>query len=668
MSRTLRVVVVLFALVVGTLPAVAAEKRHFAGSAKGSALEAAGQLVGVVKTTDGSQPGRVLISLSGPSGTSLVIADDAGRFEFRSLIPGRYLLRTHFTSTAGSRHVVEIKAESIAFESVVIPAAQASSNTMQLAGFGISPAEDLMLSPSANGVAQPGPQSSDGMDDVVTDDPKALAPHDHSVKAWRLRHARRSVLKDRGFVPVASNDTDGVDRETDLTGLDRIVMDPLGDGVFDPETDFMVGAPVSGEVQLLTRSTMMGVGQLWSPDSLSGQVASVSFTPKRDADWAVRGAFEMAAGRTPSWVVSGWYVANPHDDHDVQLAMSYSKQAYTKAGDFLPEISTLTSVGNPSREVGSIDALDSWSVSPGVTLDYGATFARYGYLKDGTLLSPRAAVSITPFQRTRVRVAASQTMTAPGAEQFLPPIEGVWLPPERTFTSLSGFDDLQAERSVHFEVGLEQRVGAATVLGVRRFNQNVNDQLITMFENGSHVPVGTLPAPGGHYYLASVSGMTTNGWGVSFSHDVEGRVRGKVDYSLVRAEWLPSPSLVGTMASGLSPTTVGVLRAGFDRFHDVTTTVETNIPETATRVVARCRVNNAFAHAYENMVTAGLDARFDIRVMQALPFSPIEGSSWELLIAVRSMFYEQVDGGSVYDELLVIDSPRQFVGGLVVHF
>ena len=111
-----------------------------------------------------------------------------------------------------------------------------------------------------------------------------------------------------------------------------------------------------------------------------------------------------------------------------------------------------------------------------------------------------------------------------------------------------------------------------------------------------------------------------------------------------------------------------MFRNGFERFHDVTATVEATIPETATRVTARCRVNTAYATASESAVTSGLDARYDIRVMQMLPFSPIDGSTWELLVAVRSLFHEQVAGGSVYDELLVVSPPQQVVGGLVVHF
>ena len=53
---------------------------------------------------------------------------------------------------------------------------------------------------------------------------------------------------------------------------------------------------------------------------------------------------------------------------------------------------------------------------------------------------------------------------------------------------------------------------------------------------------------------------------------------------------------------------------------------------------------------------------------QTLPFSPIDGSTWELLVAIRSLFHDEAFGTSAYDELLVVDPPQQFVGGLVVHF
>ena len=148
------------------------------------------------------------------------------------------------------------------------------------------------------------------------------------------------------------------------------------------------------------------------------------------------------------------------------------------------------------------------------------------------------------------------------------------------------------------------------------------------------------------------------------SHTLAGRVRGVVDYSLMHAEWAP------WAVSGLSPQTVGVFRTGTERFHNVTTSVETEIPETATEVFVLYRVSTAFSvkdRATES-VTPGLDGRFALRVKQALPFSPFEGSEWGVLVDIRSLFREPVVGASVYDELLVANPPKQVVGGLVVHF
>ena len=100
----------------------------------------------------------------------------------------------------------------------------------------------------------------------------------------------------------------------------------------------------------------------------------------------------------------------------------------------------------------------------------------------------------------------------------------------------------------------------------------------------------------------------------------------------------------------------------------MTTSVKAEIPETATRVFVLYRVNTAFARAEAESLRSGLAGRFALRVKQTLPFTPFEGSDWEVLIDVRSLFREQVAGASAYDELLVVNPPKQFVGGLVVHF
>ena len=55
-------------------------------------------------------------------------------------------------------------------------------------------------------------------------------------------------------------------------------------------------------------------------------------------------------------------------------------------------------------------------------------------------------------------------------------------------------------------------------------------------------------------------------------------------------------------------------------------------------------------------------------MQQTLPFAPFGDSDWEVLVDVRNLLREQTAGASVYDDLLVVNPPKQFVGGLVVHF
>ena len=373
----------------------------------------------------------------------------------------------------------------------------------------------------------------------------------------------------------------------------------------------------------------------------------------------------MMTGDAGSWVLSGTYDAEPAETHALAVGLSYSRQhvhnlAYQES--LTPSTALLEDAETPdfSREVGAVSVQGTWEASPRVTLDYGTNLARYGYLPNDGLVSPNAVVTVEPLNRTRVRVTVAQNMLAPGAEEFLPPADGVWLPPERTFALLSRTDSLRTERSQHFEVAVERDLGRASTVGVRRFYQDVDDQMVALFGVRPQIPVSSAD----HYYLTSASGVNTEGWGLLFSHAFAGRVRGTVDYSSTHATWAP------WTASGLSPQTVGVFRTGAEQVHDVTTSIETEIPETSTVVFVLYRLNSAFSvvDSATAALTSGLDGRFALRVRQTLPFSPVEGSDWEVLVDIRSLFREQVLGASVYDELLVASPPKQFVGGLVVHF
>ena len=629
-----------------------------------------GQVSGVVTDSTGAPLEATLISASGPGGTAVTVCDAAGRFKFRGLSPGTYLLRAHRSGFATShRHVVEVKPGHSTLRAMSLRRIPAGGDVLQptlAAGFGLGlgTADEggQFREGALRGIGQPDvagalalelsrPDDSEIETDSGEEDASLLVPHDHTEKAWRLRRARRSVLKDR-----TAGVLDLVDVDEQDSSASPLTASGARDSGLSSAGDPLGPLPVSGQFHLLTRATIDSPAELWSTDVLPGQIAYVSLgAPVGQVGWGVRGA--VTGGDSGSWVLGGSYMTRPSETHAIELGMSYSKQHHSAGNRDLTPRATGLSDADRSRKAGSIRADGTWAPAPRLTFGYGASLARYGYLEDGRLFSPHGQVTVEPVDRTRVRVVVSRNMLAPGAEEFLPPTSGTWLPPERTFAALSPADPLQVERARHLEFALEREVGGTSVVGVRRYYQDVSNQMITMF---GVRPVDTQSA--NHYYLTSASGVQAAGWGVSFSHEVAGRVHSAVDYSITRAQWAP------WTAAGLSPQTVGIFRTGTEQSHDVTTSIETEIPETATRVFVLCRVNTAFSRAEAESLASGLDTRFALQVKQELPFRPFGDSDWEVLVDVRSLFREQVIGASTYDELLVVSPPKQFVGGLVVHF
>jgi hypothetical protein len=98
-------------------------------------------------------------------------------------------------------------------------------------------------------------------------------------------------------------------------------------------------------------------------------------------------------------------------------------------------------------------------------------------------LSPRAGVTVKPWEKDSLALHASVSHreSAPGAEEFIPPALGMWLPPERTFSPVSRRGTFTPERIDHVEVGAERRMPGAVLVGVRAFRQRGEDQIVTIF-------------------------------------------------------------------------------------------------------------------------------------------------------------------------------------------
>ena len=502
----------------------------------------------------------------------------------------------------------------------------------------------------AAGFELPGSTLADQPDPAATSEDGA--DHPHTETAWRLRHIKRSVLKDSSS-PVA-----GTDDAEDTDFRQGSMLWRAMDSAASVATSLFAETPLSGEVNLLTTGAF-APGDLFSGETLPRGVAYMAIgAPTPAGDWSVRAA--MSEGDLSSWNVAGAFVSHADATHALNVGLSYSRQEYLGGS---PSASALAAVTGNSRNVGEIYGFDRWTVAPRLTVDYGSRYARYDYLERGDLLSPRAAVSVEPVENTRIVTSVAQRMIAPGAEEFLlPSTQGPWLPPERTFSPLRPSTDpsnMRVERARTLGFALEHEFKDASVVSVQRFFQSVDDQLVTLF--GLNLPGG--PDAAAHYFVASAGGVDADGWSFRLSNTSNPRFKGAIDYSITHTQWQGL-----TDVDRPRPTTRGAAwRPASEDLHDITTSVETAIPETATRLVVIYKVNTGYARVDQTQPGPGLDARFDVQLNQALPLA-FAGTRWEVLVGVRNLFRDPTDPASVYDELLVVRPPKRVVGGFLVRF
>lgn len=577
-----------------------------------------GELRGIVQDDRGASLAGAVVSALG-STTAFAVSDREGRFVFRSLPYGPYLLRAHLQGYVPPRaRIVQVNG--------------ARSNwTLALAhvdGNGVP----AILAAGVGGAADGAPPES------LTED------HDHDEVAWRLRHLKRSVLKSERGGPM---DTENPFLDDPLTNLARAVGSPVR-----LASSLFADLPINGQINLLTTTSFDRPQDLFSINAGTPQgVAYVSLVaPSADGEWTIRGT--LTQGDVSSWIVAGSYARRLGTSHRYEAGLSYSTQRYLGGN-----AEALKAVRDGARNVGSMYAFDDWSVGSRVHVGYGAKFASYDYLtEDRGLFSPRASISVRPFgdDPLRIHAAISHREVAPGAEEFIPPAAGLWLPPERTFSAV-GRTGFLPERLDHFEVGAEREWTGHIILGMRAFRQSIEDQIVTLFGAATGIDA-TL----GHYVVGSAGDVEAYGWGASISRDLGDRLRTAVDYTQTnahRSELSPSEHRLTRVAPA-------VLRDS-ETIRMVTASAQGIVPVTLTRVLIMYRVSDAFA---DTVTKPSPGVRFDLQVNQALPFLNFASAQWEMLVAVRNMFREDLFDGSIYDELLVVRPPKRVLGGVTVRF
>jgi hypothetical protein len=581
-------------------------------------------VVNGVVLDDGGRPLAGAVVSAFGSTSVFAVSDPEGRFCFRNVPYGPYVVRAHLQGYVPPRaRLVQVNQASLTVSAIA-------------------------LSRSGDGEEVPVLAAGVGAGDVPAETPgEGDSNHDHGEVAWRLRHLKRSVLKD------AVNLIDG-------PGGGDFLGDSLGRAIGTPAklASIFADVPWNGHLDLLTSTSFdrpqdLLSMQTWPPRG----VAFVSLeAPTSNGHWTMKGAVNQGQGDLSSWILAASFQRAPAA-HRYEAGLSYGTQSYLGGKVTGTRSTTL----DASRNVGAVYAYDDWTITPRLAVNFGGKYARYDYLTEQGLFSPRASVTVTPVAADdtfKIRAAVSHRAVAPGAEEFIPPSSGLWLPPERTFSAVTSRRGFRPERLDHTELAAEREWSGEFVTGVRIFRQRVDDQLVTIF--GSMLP-GASAGGVTHYYVSTAGDFDARGWSVSVSRRMADWLRASVDYTHVDSTWIQgSPD-----ARALSRLAIAVQQHERERFHDVTTTVDSTLPVIDTHVFVMYKVNSRFD---AGQTASGGGARFDVQLTQALPFLNFARAELEMLVAVRNMFHEELLDTSVYDEALAIRPPKRIVGGVTVRF
>ena len=592
-----------------------------------------GSIQGVVSDERGGPLAGALVSALGGVTSAMATTDARGRFVIQPLAAGDYVLRVHLAGfVSGRREGVRVGPATVEVAKIQMHRLTRHGRARRWPpGRSSPPASSL-----------PPGENPDGGGRQPYRDRVAAAPHQaQRAQAGRRRRVDRRCrarIRRRAGARRAARRSSAAPSTTPRPWRRR----------------FFTATPFSGEVNFLTTSAL-GPGPMLFSDFVPRGVAYMSIgAPAASGRWDVRAS--MSQSDVSAWVIAGSFTSRIATSHDSAFGVSYSTQQYQNAHARGP--SRWRPSPTTTRNVGEIYGSDRWTVSPTFALDYGARYAHYDYLRRRSLLSPRIGFTLTPFTNTRVIANVAQRMLAPGAEEFLPATTvGPWLPPERTFTPLEG-ENFRVERARFYDVGVEHEFDGAYVLGVRRFQQRVDNQMATLFG----LPVSGGPKSPGHYVVANAGAVDAEGWAVRLSSAPSQRIRGfdrlqrrRARTGCRAATWRRSPS--GRRDA---------IRPRNEDIHDLTTSLETDVPQTATRVFLLYKVNNAFARG-DDPTHPSLDYRFDVQVNQALPFMPFSSAArWEVLVGLRNLFRDPNDAGSIYDELLVVRPPKRVIGGVLI--
>jgi len=432
---------------------------------------------------------------------------------------------------------------------------------------------------------------------------------------WLVRHKRRSVLETAGpYLP----------ENVDAPALSLDTQAPLSLGALDGSVELAATGGSGGDFPEASGLGLpAGMGSL----QLQGRLTE-------GVSWTLGGLMSENEGR--AWRVAAEFVLEPGAGHQLEVGAGYG------AGDSHEalEIGLL----EPARALGAVFVRDRWQIGGRLRATAGARYTYLGFLPDSHHADAVVEVELQGDRDTVVRGSFATRTLTPGGDLLT--VSTVAASPAITWARLDA--GLRPGRSLRYELGASRALGPFAHVSAQLFSESTHDALLTVFEDG---------AP----FVRNAGTLAALGFGVTVGRRFGGVLDGSLTYSFGQGRRL------GPTAFSGAPMTA------FDEaeFHDLAARVETFIGWSDTRVAAVCRLNSlsdSGAPTGAGTRASSTSTRFDVQLTQGLPFlAPLARADWELLLAVRNMFYEVSQAGFL-DELAVQDPPTRVVGGISVRF
>ena len=606
------------ALFVSTLGAVAgAAEAGQAGTPMPVATTASArgaQILGVVRDEDGRAiAGARVLAV----GTALVVgrSDASGRFRYRCRLVSYILRAARAGYVSTYREAVRVRADRPLHRTITLYKEES-----------FSPGEQPGLVPSRTPPAAV--------------EPSGASP---SEVAWRLRHLPRTVLRDERHPGTTVGSATAANDHRSLWEPRPAVQDLRGTFDFLTTSSLAIrpGLPVTRDVPRGVAYVVVG-----APVGSRG-------------DWSARAAFAM--NEAPAWTFVGEYRARGDERHQFRAGASYGAQTLR------PDAGRVLQITLPEDvlSVGGVYGFDRWTAAPGLTLSYGGRFDRYDYLVNPNLMggSVEARQAVSPH--LAIAIGAARHRSAPGADQFRSPhVAGVWLPADRTFSTLDSDSPLGASIVDRYHatasVSLNKRGPGrwsddgdeALELHVSTFVETVDGQIATLF--------GLKDTNVGHYYVGSGGSAELDGVVVSLVGALAPGLRVRVAYTNVETRWLTDSGQAALSAAGR------LARSGSGRRgHDLTTSIDAHRGR-GPRLHLAARVNSAFGGRSLDGLARGV--RFAVAAEQPLPVPLLRTETVNLVVGARNLLGDPEAPEGFLDELLTVSPPLRVSFGLQVRF